>query len=261
MFLPYPILFGLSSMAMQSAVYSTAGSFSFVVPPKVKLVFITKIGGGCGGGGGHSTGGAGGGGGAATALIGFPLAVTPGSTLSLVVGAKGTGGAVENNGTAGTESTVTGGLHLVPQAAPPGAGGSAGAGTNGGAGGATYTFPSGNTDSAPSGDADNGSASTAKTAGSWVGMTFPGFTGGAGAGTGSGNGGNGRQWTGANVSGGANIGGGSGGGSLFGTGGAGGATTTAGSNASGAGAGGGGGGQNRAGGDGTDGMIVIYWAE
>jgi hypothetical protein len=244
----------------KSQVFTTAGANSFIVPANVSKVWVTMVGGGGSGAGGHASGGGGGGGGAGSALIGFPLAVTPGSTLTCTVGAKGAAVAIATTGNVGTASTVTGGLHKVPFSGSTVAAVVGGA-ANGGAGGNSAAFPSG---IGAVGGA--GGAAGAGTQSTTISANLPfvaiGNAGGGGAGTSSGGGGNGRQWLGGSViAGGANIGGGAGGGSFFGTGGVGGATAGNGVDAAATeyGAGGGGGGQNGTGGAGCDGMIMIEW--
>jgi hypothetical protein len=86
------------------------GSYSFVVPSGVYAVSAVAVGGGGGGCSGNPSsggdGGAGGGGGALAYIN--SLAVTPGETLSVVVGAGGAGGAASpgtrTGGTAGGDS-------------------------------------------------------------------------------------------------------------------------------------------------------------
>lgn len=88
--------------------FTTVGANSWVCPTGVTSVLITAVGGGGGGGGGE-----GGGGGAKGASGGaggawckrYPVAVTPGNTYTVIVGAKGVGGTSQNNGTAGGNTT------------------------------------------------------------------------------------------------------------------------------------------------------------
>lgn len=248
---------GNSPVASKSVVYTTPGANNFTVPPTVSVIWITKIGGGSGGAGGHTTGGAGGGGAASGWVIKWPVAVTPGSTVTCTVGAKSAGGAIGNDSVAGGATTFSGGLTAVPDMQIAGTASQGGA-VNGGSG-ASGGGMSGSTPAGGVGDADGGAASGTMQI---IGPAFgSGFGGGAGAGTGSGNGGAGRSYGATSAAGGANVGGGGGGGSPWGIGGAGGATTTAGTAAAAAsyGAGGGGGGQNAAGGAGADGMCMIEY--
>src|SRR5574343_575642 len=66
--------------------YSLAGTYKLVVPMNVWIIWVT----GCGSGGGGYTGGAnkGSGGGGAEAVFWYPMYVTPGSTLRIVVAAS-----------------------------------------------------------------------------------------------------------------------------------------------------------------------------
>lgn len=67
-------------------------SDTFVVPAGITTVFVTMVAGG-GGGGGESGGGVdGGGGGGGEAIINIPHSVTPAASLTVTVGAGGTGG-------------------------------------------------------------------------------------------------------------------------------------------------------------------------
>ncbi len=91
-----------------------SGSGSFVVPAKVTLIEVDAWGGGGGGGAGRTgafsnevMAGGGGGGGSIASLQ--TLVVTPGETLTIVIGAGGTGGATSSAaGTDGGDTTVTG---------------------------------------------------------------------------------------------------------------------------------------------------------
>ena len=127
--------------------FSTAGVVVWTKPIGCKSVEIICIGGGGGGGSGHahvsgSKGGGGGGGGAGITAIKYAAADLP-ATLTLTIGAAGTGGAgvaAPNNGNTG----VAGGISTAISAGITYAyavGGLAGAaGTNsGGAGGAAST--------------------------------------------------------------------------------------------------------------------------
>lgn len=82
-------------------VFKNLGSQSWVVPPGVTKISAVAVGAGGGGGGGTSgsSGGRGGGGGAL--VWGNDIPVTPGETLTIVVGAGGKQGVHAVNGTAG----------------------------------------------------------------------------------------------------------------------------------------------------------------
>jgi len=139
-----------------TSTYSAAGNYTFVVPLGVTTVKITAIGGGGGGAGtfGSSGGGGGGSGGYQNAVI---RTVTPGETLSIVVGiggggglyngtpAQGAGGNGGNSSVSGSFGavTATGGGYGVygttnlpsTAGAPNGGAGTAGSGATGGTGG------------------------------------------------------------------------------------------------------------------------------
>jgi len=127
-------------MQMQSQLFSASGSF--VVPSGVNWLWLDGCGGG--GGGGNSTpGGGGGGGGAGIPIKHFAVAVTPGSTLTVTVGAVAAGGAVNTDGTAGVDTVIDGLLDAYSTVAgrmvlTAGAGGIAGAAVNGGGGGGNF---------------------------------------------------------------------------------------------------------------------------
>jgi hypothetical protein len=148
---------GLNGMA----VFSTAGTHTFVVPSNITNLLVEVVGAGGGGGSGtggftSNFGGQGGGGGYAKGV----LAVTPGATYTLVVGAGGTGAVAGEDGTGSPGNatyflaldgvtkllSATGGLGgQGSQATAVGYGGSGGAGTgaiNGvGTSGAGYATP------------------------------------------------------------------------------------------------------------------------
>jgi len=129
-----------TSVARGSQKITAAGAFTFNVPLGVSQVLISGCAGGGGGSGTHTTSGSncggGGGGGAGQPAIKIPYAVTPGGTVSGVIGTGGGGGVVSGNGNAGT-STTFGTLTLAF-----GAGGtipnSPGGTSAGGAGGVGY---------------------------------------------------------------------------------------------------------------------------
>lgn len=125
-----------SSFKTIQTVFSTVGSFSFVVPAGVYRVFLRVVGGGGGAAGstGSLSGGGGGGGGYSEGW----LDVVPGASLAVVVGAGGAGGATGNDGVNGSSSSFAGIL-----AASGGGGGNAAIGSGGfggsGTGGAVNT--------------------------------------------------------------------------------------------------------------------------
>ena len=88
--------------------YTTAGTYSFVVPNAVTSISVVTVGGG-GAGGGVGSGGysfsAGNGGGGGALSYTNNLSVTPGETLDVVVGAGGVG-AINTAGTAGGTSRI-----------------------------------------------------------------------------------------------------------------------------------------------------------
>jgi hypothetical protein len=75
-------------------VYSSAGTYSFTVPSGINAISAVAVGGG--GGGSWSWASSAGGGGALA--YANNIAVTPGSTVTIVVGAGGTGGSSSNGG-------------------------------------------------------------------------------------------------------------------------------------------------------------------
>ena len=178
--------------------YTTAGTYSFVVPNGIYSLTSTIVGAGGGGGGFYGNGDnhAGGGGGSGGFYSGQAIAVTPGETLTVVVGAGG-GSASFNfnggwqcigtvgqtgfyyNGTAGGNTTVSRGATVLYTATGGGPGLGAGPGDNYGL-------------SAPgAGGSPNGVAGTA---GQTQRNNYPAAPGGSN-GTGYGSGGNGNAST------------------------------------------------------------------
>lgn len=108
-----------SALTSNLQTYSTPGTYSWTVPAGVTLVEVTCIGGSGGGGGGDDGYGllprpAYGGSGGSSGYAVTSCAVVPGTSVSLVVGATGTGGkgaltnaGVSTDGTSGTLSSVT----------------------------------------------------------------------------------------------------------------------------------------------------------
>jgi len=126
---------GLSSVSLPPrniVRYTTAGTYTFVVPAGVYLVYVEVQGGGAGGGGATASTGSGGGGGGGGYAEGW-VAVTPGQSITVIVGAGGTAGngATPTNGGAGGTSSFG---STAPVSATGGAGGTTQSG-GGGAGG------------------------------------------------------------------------------------------------------------------------------
>jgi hypothetical protein len=96
----FPLLFGsgLGAGGSGSGLYTAAGTYSYVVPGGVTEIEASTWGAGGGGGGGDSQlvgiyrGEAGGGGGGGGEYHADTIPVTPGETLTIVVGAGGSGG-------------------------------------------------------------------------------------------------------------------------------------------------------------------------
>ncbi len=119
---------GITGGVGNMQVFTSTGTFT--VPAGVTKVKVTLIGGGGGGGGGNNciNAGGGGGGGAAIEII---SGLTPAGTVTVTVGAGGTGGGVDApGGTGGTSSfgafcSATGGVGGAGATAgsTPGAGG------------------------------------------------------------------------------------------------------------------------------------------
>lgn len=178
--------------------FTSSGTYTFTVPPTITSISAVVVGGG-GGGGAADTGNSrlatntgGGGGGLAYGTI----SVTPGETLTVVVGAGGQGGIGDaaNGSSGGTSSISRSGTTLLS-----GGGGTGGIYRNNGngAGGA-----SGGTSRTGGGSGGNGGS----------GSNNAGSTGGGGAGGYSGNGGDGGAFDSAGA---AGAGGGGGGGGGF----------------------------------------------
>lgn len=229
----------------------TPGTYTFNVPASIDppYVWITGVGGGGGGAGGVDSLNGGGGGGGSQNCVKYPMTVTPGGTISIVVGAAGTGGAASGgNGGSGAnttadELTIYGGKGALTS------GGGAGGGNVEGQGGAN---PQGaNADGLPGfiyttykhGGA-SGAPSIFGTSPGWRGGPSGEFLGGLGGATG-------------------NYPGGGGAASYFGTGGAGGVAAGNGVAATipGAGGGGGGSGTLTTGGAGGPGYLLLEWQE
>ena len=187
---------GISTSVVQTApvnqtAYTTAGTFTFTVPPAITSISAVCVGGG-GGGGARDQSDEPGGGGGGGALAYRTFSVTPGETLTVTVGAGGGGGTGGGDGGGGGTTSITGGGTALVSAA--GGGGGGGDSGGGGAGGSARTGDGGGNGGSGGGtnDGNNGG-------------------GGGGAGGYSGNGGNGAAGGTTNTSGTAGAGGGGGG--------------------------------------------------
>lgn len=91
---------------------STSGPWTWVVPAGVTLLRLDAIGGGCGGGAGWNTGTAlagGGGGNSGAGVIGMDVQVFPNATLTVTIGAGGSGGVSGGSGAAiGGRTSIAG---------------------------------------------------------------------------------------------------------------------------------------------------------
>lgn len=127
-----------------STTINFTSSTTWTVPPGVTSITVNSWGGGGGGGGGNDgcsaqgTGSGGGGGGFAQSTI----AVTPGQVYTLSVGAGGTAGAYDANGTAGGATSFSGN-GITPVTATGGGFGTGASGCTTIAGGAGGTGTSG----------------------------------------------------------------------------------------------------------------------
>lgn len=137
---------GVTNVVRGNQTFSTPGSYNFTVPDGVSLITCYLFGGGGGGGGGGKMDGSGnfsGGGGGGGAFALRMLQVTPGTNLTIYVGAGGNGGNPGNNGTSGLYSYVR---YITPTgdsktyyAYGGGGGGSGNLGPGNGGGGGTPT--------------------------------------------------------------------------------------------------------------------------
>ena len=225
-------------------------------PSDVTSILATGFGGGGSGGGGATTASSGAGGGGAFQST-IPIAVTPGTLYTIVIGAGGTAVAASTNGNVGVDTTFNAGGAVGLTGVWSGASGGGGAGLGGGQPFKTATGTDTFTSAGLAGFYSIGS-------GGW-GINGPsagnrnavgGFIGGAvGANsTGNGGGGGGAGPEGAGGGGGA---GGTGASSTGGTGTSASANTGAGGGGGGAGGGSGAGGTSGAGGSGK--LYLEYW--
>jgi hypothetical protein len=124
------VLNNTSDGALNTQSFETAGTYSYTVPPNVRMLTVKACGGGGAGGsgdGGKNNDGPGWGGGGSNLVTEGPFAVTPGQVLTITVGAGGTGRL--GGGFAGKPTTITG--TGVSYSFAGGAGGSAVAGWGG----------------------------------------------------------------------------------------------------------------------------------
>lgn len=191
-------LFSFGSFA-QTQTYSTAGTYSFIVPEGVTSVMVHVQG--AGGGGGYDKGSGGGGGGYSTGTISGLIGGV--STLTVTVGTGGRAGILGTpNGGIGGFSSVSLTSPLTTVTAGGGGGGLIAQGAAGGGGSGTYS--GGNGSIAASGGAGGGCAGSAANGFGITGGggTYPGGNGGysgtIGNYVGGGGGGGGNNSSGAN---------------------------------------------------------------
>ena len=87
----------------------TTSPWTWVVPNGVAQIFLTGCAGGAGGGGGHNATAAragGGGGGSGASVVNLPVLVYPSASLTVTVGAGGTGGPANTQGNGGDPTTI-----------------------------------------------------------------------------------------------------------------------------------------------------------
>lgn len=158
------------------------GSGTFVVPTNVSLVFVSGVGGGGIGGDGASAVAGGSGGGSGRYVVNYPVAVTPGASITVTIGAAGA--ATTFGALLSLDFGQAGRLGAATMNVPGGAGGAiGGAGSSngggvagqGGSGGGTPFGPGGQT-----GGAGAGSAASANSGGGGAGGGSTITTAGAG---------------------------------------------------------------------------------
>lgn len=124
-----------STLVMGRKLFVASGTF--VAPAGVTSVLVTLCGGGGGGGGDYLTGGnGGGGGGSSSGVRGYVVAVTPGNSYAVTVGAAGAAGVAGSptgtSGGTGGNSIFDNGATLPPRGIGGGGGGGASSGSSGG---------------------------------------------------------------------------------------------------------------------------------
>jgi hypothetical protein len=134
----------VSWLGQSMAVWSSAGTYSWTVPAGVYRVRAIVTGGGGGGGAGAGSWENIGGGGGAGATAFATFNVTPGETLTIVVGAGGAGGSGRAGGDGQPSQILRGATVLVEAAGGSGGPYNPGGGTaGGGAGGNSAVFGEG----------------------------------------------------------------------------------------------------------------------
>jgi hypothetical protein len=177
-----------------SALWTAAGTYALTGPPGVTAVAAGGWAGGCGGGGSNTSTSKGGGGGGGEYAAEPALAVTPGKSYAVTVGAAGASSGTGTGGTGGN-TTIAGDSVTVTAHAGTG-GGAAGSAGSGGTGSTNTThFSGGAGGSSPSsgdgGGSGGGSGGTASAGNAGTSATSAAATAGAVAVTGGGPGGNG----------------------------------------------------------------------
>jgi hypothetical protein len=212
--------------------FATSGNWT--VPNNVKIIWVTGTAAGGGGGGGWVSDSGyyygGGGGGSGSACVNVPIWVTPGETLSITIGADGSGGSPGTAGGNGGSTIITGsvsGTLLTLQGGNGGAssGGNGSGGNGGGIGGGTGGSIGGSTGDGGAGSpfclVGAGGGKYLENGGLFLGRFLGGNSGsGSGGGGGGGasfygaggNGGNGSSSSGSNGANGQGYGAGGGGG-------------------------------------------------
>lgn len=163
--------------------WKTVGSYTWTVPTGLSSVQYLVVAGG-GGTGGAGQGSGGGGGGGVRTATGF--SVTPGASLSVVVGAGGAGAGDPSNGSNGGDSTFS---SITSVGGGGGGGGYTGVGSNGGSGGGSQNTSSVGTGT--SGQGNSGGYGTGSSLYSSGGGGGAGSAGGSASGSVGGAGGNG----------------------------------------------------------------------
>ena len=158
--------------------YITPGTYTFTVPGGVTLISAMAVGGGGAGDDGKSGDGGGGGGGGGAACYFSNLTVTPGQTMTVVVGAGGPATSIKGSKAPdGTASSITFGSFVMT--------------ATGGIGGSPYSTNPGASPSSPSFSNTPIGTTTGGFAGGGGGAGYNGGGGGGGAGGLGGVGGNG----------------------------------------------------------------------